>query len=202
VSTVAIEQRPEGTIDRREFVAELLRRIPDALVVTGLGSSAYDVNAAGEREGNFFLLGAMGGAVPFGLGLAIAQPDRPVVVVTGDGEHMMNVGALATVTVQDPRNLTIVVLDNGHFDETGAQPSHAGLGTDLAAVARGFGFHDVTVATSLDDVEAVATAIEAKAAPAYVHVLITTAHHPRALPSRDGVTNKVRFRAALGLDTF
>ncbi|GAA1922287.1 thiamine pyrophosphate-dependent enzyme [Microbacterium aoyamense] len=192
----------EDRLDRREFVAELLRRTPDALVVTGLGSPAYDVNAAGYRAENFFLLGAMGGAVPCALGLAIAQPERSVVVVTGDGEHLMNVGALAVVGVKKPKNLTIVVLDNGFFAETGMQPSHSGLGTDLAAIARGFGLGDATVVETMDAVDEVARKIAARDGAAYFHVLISTAHQKRSLPSRDGVTNKVRFRAALGLETY
>jgi thiamine pyrophosphate-dependent acetolactate synthase large subunit-like protein len=196
------ETQVDDRLDRREFVAELLRRTPDALVITGLGSPAYDVNAAGYRAENFFLLGAMGGALPCALGLAIAQPDRSVVVITGDGEHLMNVGILAVIGVKQPKNLTIVVLDNGFFAETGMQPSHSGLGTDLAAVARGFGLADTTLVHSMDGIDEVARKVNDRAGTAYAHILISTAHQKRSLPSRDGVTNKVRFREALGLETY
>jgi thiamine pyrophosphate-dependent acetolactate synthase large subunit-like protein len=199
---MAFEDNRNDRLDRREFVAELLRRTPDALVITGLGSPAYDVNAAGYRAENFFLLGAMGGAVPFALGLALAQPERSVIVVTGDGEHLMNVGALAVVGVKQPKNLTIVVLDNGFFAETGMQPSHSGLGTDLATVARGFGIPDTAVVDTMAGVDDVAAKANARTGTSYFHVLISTAHQKRSLPSRDGVTNKVRFRAALGIDTY
>ena len=113
--------------------------MPDALVVSGLGSTTYDVFAAGDRDRNFYLWGAMGGATSIGLGLALAQPDKPVVVITGDGEQLMGIGSLATIAAKQPPNLTIVVLDNGHYGETGMQPSHTSLGTDLVAVAGGFG---------------------------------------------------------------
>lgn len=125
--------------DRRAFVSRLIGATPEALIVTGLGSAAYDVFAAGDRDKNYYLWGAMGGAAPLGPGLALAQAQRPVVVITGDGEQLVDIGSLATIAVKQPNNLTIVVLDNGHFGETGMQRSHSSLGTDLVAVAKGFG---------------------------------------------------------------
>ncbi|MDX5563008.1 thiamine pyrophosphate-dependent enzyme [Streptomyces sp. ID05-04B] len=190
-------------LDRRRFVADLVSRLPeDALVVTGLGSPSYDVFAAGDRPGNFYLWGAMGAAAPLALGLALAQPDHPVVAITGDGEHLMGIGTLATVGAQLPPNLTIVVLDNAHFGETGMQPSHTGLGTDLIAVAQGFGIRDAERITDLAQVEGLATRITARTATTYAQVLIDTTEPPRALPPRDGVANKNTFRASLGLGTF
>ena len=106
-------------IERRSFVAKLLASVPDALVVTGLGSATYDVFAAGDRDTNYYLWGAMGGSTSLGLGLALAQPEKSVLIITGDGEQLMGIGSLATIAVKQPRNLTIVVLDNGHFGETG-----------------------------------------------------------------------------------
>ena len=134
---------------RRAFVARLLAATPEALVIAGLGSAAYDVFAAGDRERNFYLWGAMGGATSIGLGLALAQPQQSVVVITGDGEQLMGIGSLGTIGVKQPRNLTIVVLDNGHFGETGMQRSHTSLGTDLVAVAKGFGIEDAFSTGSL-----------------------------------------------------
>ncbi|NEA98567.1 thiamine pyrophosphate-dependent enzyme [Streptomyces sp. SID13726] len=190
-------------LDRRRFVADLICRLPeDALVVTGLGSPSYDVFTAGDRPTNFYLWGAMGAAAPLALGLALAQPDRPVVAITGDGEHLMGIGTLATIGAQLPPNLTLVVLDNAHFGETGMQPSHTGLGTDLIAVAQGFGIRDAVRITNVAQVEEVATRITARAATTYAQVLIDTTEPPRALPPRDGVANKNTFRAALGLSTF
>lgn len=189
-------------IDRREFVAKLLARVPEALVVTGLGSASYDVFAAGDRDTNYYLWGAMGGAAPLGLGLALAQSEKSVVVITGDGEQLMGIGGLGTIAVKQPRNLTIVVLDNGHFGETGMQRSHSGLGADLVAVARGFGIADAFAVESLADHEAVAHRIEARNGVAFVRVSIEASETPRALPPRDGPFIKNRFRGALGLAPF
>ena len=110
---------PAQRVDRRDFVAKLIAAIPDALIVTGLGSASYDVFASGDRERNYYLWGAMGGAASLGLGLALAQRDKSVVVITGDGEQLMGIGSLGTIGVKQPKNLSIVMLDNGHFGETG-----------------------------------------------------------------------------------
>jgi phosphonopyruvate decarboxylase len=189
-------------VDRRRFVAALMVRVPDALVVTGLGSPTYDVFAAGARAENFHLWGAMGAATPMSLGLALAQPDRSVVAVTGDGELLMGIGALGTVGTILPPNLTIIVLDNGHYGETGMQRSHTGLGTDLVTVARGFGIQGTLRVTDESAAAEVAERVRARAVTTFVHVLIDADEPPRALPPRDGVANKNAFRAALGLATF
>jgi thiamine pyrophosphate-dependent acetolactate synthase large subunit-like protein len=191
-----------GRVDRRQFIAELMGGIPEALVVTGLGSPTYDVFAAGARPENFHLWGAMGAATPLALGLALARPDRSVVAITGDGEQLMGIGALGTIGAVLPRNLTIVVLDNGHFGETGMQRSHTSLGTDLAAVARGFGIEETVLVTELSAAADVAERVRARVATTFVQVLIDADEPPRALPPRDGVANKNAFRAALGLETF
>jgi len=189
-------------VDRRKFVARLLEGIPRALVVTGLGSSSYDVFAASDRDTNYYLWGAMGAAVPMGLGLALAQPGKSVVVITGDGEQLMGIGSLAAIGVKQPGNLTVVVLDNGHYAETGMQRSHSSLGTDLVAVAKGFGIADSFAASSLDDCAAIASRVKARKGPAFVRVLIEANQSPRALPPRDGAYIKNRFRGALGLKPF
>jgi thiamine pyrophosphate-dependent acetolactate synthase large subunit-like protein len=189
-------------IDRRAFVADLVAGAPEALFVSGLGSTTYDLFAAGDRDLNFYLWGAMGAAVPIGLGLAIAQPERSVVVITGDGEQLMGVGALGTVGARRQANLTIVVMDNGHYGETGMQRSHTSLGTDLAAVARGFGIADSARISSHDEVATVLDRVHARSGPAFFQVPIPAHEHPRTFPPRDGVFVKNRFRAALGLSTF
>ena len=189
-------------LDRRRFAGALLDRVPDALVVTGLGSPSYDVYAAGERPENFYLWGAMGAAVPLGLGLALARPERPVLVLTGDGEHLMGIGALGTVGALLPPNLTVAVLDNGHYGETGMQPSHTSLGTDLVAVAKGFGIARSYRVTEIADVDTVAEHVNARGATTYVQAIVQPDEPPRTLPPRDGVALKNTFRAALGLPTF
>src|SRR5437899_1309735 len=117
-------------LERRSVVASLLAERKEAIVVGGLGASTYDIAAAGDHDRNLYLWGAMGGAVMIGLGIALAQPKLPVVVITGDGEMLMGIGSLATVGLQSPRNFTIVVLDNEVYGETGGQASHTAAAID------------------------------------------------------------------------
>ena len=191
-----------ATIDRREFVAQLLANCPDALVISGLGSPTYDVFASGDSDRYFYLWGAMGGTTTMALGLALAQPERSVIVITGDGEQLMGMGGLATVGAQQPANLTLVVLDNGHFGETGMQRSHSSLGTRLAQVAKACGIEQAHEIDTLDGVTALSKSINARAGLNFAQVHIKAEDLPRALPSRDGVYIKNRFRQSLGLPTF
>ena len=195
-----VNPRQPASADRREFVAALLAKLPDALVITGLGSPTYDVFAAGDRDRNFYLWGAMGGASIMGLGLAIAQPGEQVLVITGDGEQLMGLGGLSTIGAQQPKNLTIVVLDNGHFGETGMQRSHTSLGTDLAAVARACGIGNAFRVEDMSGVDRIAEAALARGGTCFAQVIVKADDLPRALPSRDGVHLKNRFRKELGLD--
>jgi thiamine pyrophosphate-dependent acetolactate synthase large subunit-like protein len=187
-----------ASIDRRQFVARLLAACPRALVVTGLGSSSYDVFAAGDRPENFYLWGAMGGAAVVGLGLALAQPKRSVLVITGDGEQLMGLGALSTIGAQKPDNLSVVVLDNGHFGETGMQRSHTSLGTSLAAVARGCGITNVDEIHEIAALESLAERVNSRKGCTLAQVFVQADELPRALPPRDGVHVKNRFREKLG----
>ena len=187
-------------LDRREAVKSLLADRGDLLVVTGLGSSSYDVFDAGDHDGNFYLWGAMGGAAVMGLGLAQAQQSRPVLVITGDGEQLMGIGGLLTIAARKPQNLSIAVLDNGHFGETGMQRSHSGLGARLDEIARGAGFSSVVEITDMAGIAAFRSDIHRLAGgPKLALVRISTDHVDRALPPRDGVFLKNRFRQHLGL---
>lgn len=187
-----------GPLPRREVVASLLSQRKDLLVVTGLGSPSYDVMAAGDNDHNYYLWAAMGSAVTVGFGLAMAQPERPVLVVTGDGELMMGVGALASVAVKQPANLTIAVLDNGHFGETGMQESHAGRGIAIDKIAAAMGYPATECITDMAGVEALRDGLEAKSGLRLAVLKIQPGNEPRVLPSRDGVHIKNRFRASLG----
>lgn len=185
---------------RRDVVAALLRDRDDMLVVTGLGSPAYDVHAAGDRDGTFYLWGAMGGAALVGLGLAQAQPSRRVLVVTGDGEQLMGLGGLATIGAAGVRNLTVVVIDNQHFGETGMQASHTGRGVDIAAVASACGFVSAVTVTDQAGLADLCAALARPAeGPRLAVVKVDPTNPPRSLPIRDAVALKTRFRAALGL---
>jgi thiamine pyrophosphate-dependent acetolactate synthase large subunit-like protein len=187
----------DGTLDRREVVARLLKDPGDLLVVTGLGAATYDVGAAGDRPTNFYLWGAMGGAAMIGLGIALAQPKRHVLVVTGDGEMLMGMGSLATLAAAGAPNLAIAVLDNARFGETGSQRSHTGLGADLAQVAAACGWHATAVARDMDEVEALRPRLRSEALFAVLR--ISPDEKPRHLPPRDGAYLTDRFRRALGV---
>jgi thiamine pyrophosphate-dependent acetolactate synthase large subunit-like protein len=190
-----------GGLDRREAVKSLLADRKDVLVVTGLGSATYDVAAAGDHELNFYLWGAMGGAAMIGMGLALARPERPVLVITGDGEQLMGMGALATIGVQRPPNLSIVVLDNGHYGETGMQRSHTSAGVDLAAVATACGFGWTMQVDRAEQIADLRARVTRREGTGFATVRIAANDPPRVLPSRDGVEIKNRFRRALGLPT-
>lgn len=141
-----------GTIERGDLVAEILCGRPDnLLVVTGLGSSTYDVAGIGDNAQNFYLWGAMGQAVPVGLGIAVAQPEKRVLVVTGDGELLMGLSGLSAVGNAPAQNISILVLDNGHYSETGGQPTHTSGRTNLAGVAEQCGFVQALELTDMDN---------------------------------------------------
>ena len=198
---MASEVTTSTGLDRREAVRRLLASRGDALLVSGLGSPTYDVFSAGDSDANFYLWGAMGGAAMMGLGLALAQPQRSVVVVTGDGEQLMGLGGLATLAQQSPGNLTVVVLDNGHYGETGMQKSHTGHGLALERVTAAMEFGASEVLDTLDQVDRYAATLAQPAGMLRLAVIpISTVDCPRALAPRDGVYLKNRLRLHLGLD--
>jgi thiamine pyrophosphate-dependent acetolactate synthase large subunit-like protein len=189
--------RNDGTLDRRAVATELLRDPGDILVVTGLGAPSYDAAAAGDRPLNFYLWGAMGGAAMVGLGIALAQPSRRVLVLTGDGEMLMGMGSLATIAAAGAPNLAVAVLDNARFGETGSQHSHTGLTTDLAAVAAACGWHTTATARSMEEVKALRTRLRQESLFAVIR--IAPDELPRHLPPRDGAYLADRFRRTLNL---
>jgi len=186
-------------LDRRAVVSQLLKDRRGAIAVGGLGASTYDIAAAGDHARNFYLWGGMGGAVMIGLGLALAQPTLPVVVITGDGEMLMGMGSLATVGLQQPKNLSIIVLDNEAYGETGGQASHTGATADLVGVAKACGIKDTSNITTLAEVEAFASSLQdVTAGPRFASVKIDGANLERVLSSRDGTYIVNRIRSSLG----
>ena len=186
-----------NTIDRRAVAATLLRDRGDLLVVAGLGAPAWDATAAGDHPLTFPLWGAMGSAAMTGLGLALAQPERPVLVLTGDGEMLMGLGSLATIGVQRPPNLSVVVLDNERYGETGMQATHTAHGVDLAAIAAACGFVVSEMIRDMVEVEALRAELRKRRGPLFAQVKIAADTKPLVLPPRDGGLLKNRFRAAL-----
>jgi thiamine pyrophosphate-dependent acetolactate synthase large subunit-like protein len=186
-------------LERRSVVSALLEARKDAVVVGGLGASTYDIAAAGDHDRNFYLWGAMGGAVMIGLGVALAQPELPVVVITGDGEMLMGMGSLATVGLQQPKNLTIIVLDNEVYGETGGQASHTGTNTDLVGVAKACGISDARSVATMAEIQAFAASMQdVEAGPRFASIKIDSANLERVLASRDGAFIVNRIRGSLG----
>jgi thiamine pyrophosphate-dependent acetolactate synthase large subunit-like protein len=185
-------------LNRRHVVASLLKSRQKALVVSGLGSSTYDVHAAGDCDANYYLWGAMGSAALVGYGLAQAS-NRAVWVITGDGEQMMGLGGLATVGIAKPKNLTIIVIDNEHFGETGMQVSHTGRGIALDAVAGACGFAKTAMVSDQSGLDSLCEELKVEFnGPRLFVVKVSAADLPRSLPSRDAVHIKNRFRQHLG----
>ncbi len=187
-------------IDRRPFVADLLRHRGNGLVVTGLGSPTWDLFAAGDQPENLYSWGGMGLAVPTALGLALAQPNRRILALTGDGEMMMGIGSLGVVGDQAPKNLGILVLDNEHFAETGRQRGLAAGQTDLCAVARGFGIAETMHVTEQGKTAELAEFLFKRPGPVFAVAKIAITEDPWRLPEKDGAAIARRFKVALGLE--
>ncbi len=184
-------------LDRRQVVQNLLAHRTDQLIISGLGAPTYDVANAGDHPLNFYFWGAMGGSVPCGLGLALTQPSRNVIVITGDGEMLMGLGSLATIAQHRPANLAVVVLDNERYGETGQQDSvtASGVALDEIATACGIKALRITNQTELDDLVLRLSVLNETL---FSVVKVANNDYSRILPLRDGVEIKVRFKQALG----
>ncbi len=182
---------------RREVVKLLTRSSEDLLVISGLGSTAWDITSAGDRDINFPLWGAMGGAISMGLGLALAQPTRRVLVITGDGETLMGLGSFATVALQSPQNLSICTFDNERYGETGMQSTHTATNTDLAGVAAACGIAISGTIRTDDELAAALPVILNGSGPVYHVIKVRAEKLDFVLPPKDGVHLKNRFRRAL-----
>lgn len=194
----------EARLDRRDVVDALLADRGDLLVVSGLGAPTWDVAAAGDHDLTFPLWGAMGGAAMVGLGLAVARPERRVLVITGDGEALMGLSSLATIGAARAGNLAIAVLDNEYYGETGMQRTSTATGTDLAGVAAACGFPvsiEIDGSTADDGgLDRAVTAARHDAGPVMVVAKVAADVPPQVVPPRDGPLLTGRFRAALGSD--
>jgi len=182
---------------RREVVRILLAERGDLLVVAGLGSPNWDASAAGDHPLTFPLWGAMGSAAMIGLGLALAQPERRVLVLTGDGEQLMALGALATIAVQRPPNLAIVVLDNERYGETGMQATHTAHGVDLAGIAAAAGFPVAGTIRAAEELEPARQVVHGQPGPIFYAIKVRAEPLPFVMPPKDGAYLKDRFRLAL-----
>lgn len=186
-----------GKLDRRDLTRALVEDRGDLLVIAGLGAPAWDITAVGDSPQNLPLWGGMGGAAMMGLGLALAQPDKTVLVLTGDGEMLMGIGSLATIAHQAPKNLSIVVQDNEHYGETGMQETATRHGTDLVKMAEGAGIKQTMLVTKPEEVPALKAAIRRKDGPFFAVAKIDAASLPLVLPPREGAILQARMREHL-----
>jgi thiamine pyrophosphate-dependent acetolactate synthase large subunit-like protein len=184
-------------IHRRDLVPRLLADRGDLLVIAGLGAPAWDCTAAGDHPLTFPLWGGMGLAAMIGLGLAKAQKGHRVLVVTGDGEMLMGLGAFATIAAAGAPNLAIAVLDNERYGETGNQETHTAHGVDLAAVAAGCGFRTARTVRDEEEIAAAVRALREAPGPVLVSFKVAAENLPLVLPPREGTHLKQRFRSAL-----
>ena len=198
----------KAMLRRRPLVKKILEGADDnLLVIAGLGSSNWDITEAGDRPLNMPLWGAMGAPVGMGLGLALAQPGKRVLVITGDGDMLMSLGSLATVATQQPENLAIVVLDNEKFGETGNQATHtsprnngptdSGAGTDLSLIAKGCGIADAGIVREAGEVAQLVKDARTKKGPVFRVVKVMVDKLEFVMPPQDGAHLKDRFRQAL-----
>ena len=199
MATAALSAVPHDFIlDRRNAIPALIGRHEDFLIVSGLAGTSRDVAAlTGDGAHTYTMAGAMGGACTIGLGLALARPDKRVLVVTGDGELLMNIGALATIAVMNPPNLSIVCVDNGHYGETGYQQSHTSLGTDLERMAAGAGIRLTRTIEQQADIAAGARLIREGNATSFVLLRVKPTEPPRDQRLLDPTGGRIRFRASL-----
>lgn len=181
-------------LNRRALVAAVLQDRRNLLVIASLGAPAWDITAVGDCPANLPLWGGMGGAVAMGLGLALAQPSRPVLVVAGDGEMLMGMGTLATVAVQRPANLSILVQDNEHYGETGMQETHTRHGVDLVGIAAAAGIRTTMRIMTIDEIPALRVAIHAGQGPVFALAKIDTHPETLVLPPREGAVLQARMR--------
>ena len=177
------QHESSGKLDRRQVVEAILAKRGDALVVSGLGSSSYDCGVH-DSPNTFYLWGAMGGAAMIGLGLALAQPRRRVLAVTGDGEMLMGLGSLATIGVQKTANLSIVVLDNELYAETGMQTTHTAAGVDLSGIAKAACFALTDTVRTAAELERSITPLYETPGPVFVNVKVSSKRYPMSMRLR------------------
>jgi thiamine pyrophosphate-dependent acetolactate synthase large subunit-like protein len=184
-------------LNRRYVVSQLLKNRKNSLIINGLGGTCWDVASLGDNELNFYVWGGMGNSCMIGLGLALSQPKRKVIVITGDGEMLMGIGSLATIAVKQPKNLSVVVFDNELYGETGKQKSHTGHCVDLSAIAIGAGIKNSSIIKTNDQLLFLSSNINLIKELTFSQIKINNEEGPLVLPIREGAYIKTRFRKAV-----
>ena len=184
-------------LNRRLVISELLKERKNSLVVNGLGGTCWDVASLGDNDLNFYVWGGMGNACMIGLGLALSQPDKKVIVITGDGEMLMGIGSLATIALKQPKNLSIVVFDNELYGETGNQKTHTAYCTNLSKIAIGSGIINSSIILTQEDLLSLSLEIHQIKNLSFSVIKINQDQEEIVLPIREGAFIKSRFRRAL-----
>ena len=184
-------------LNRRLVISELLKERENSLIVNGLGGTCWDVASLGDNDLNFYVWGGMGNACMIGLGLALSQPDKKVIVITGDGEMLMGIGSLATIALKQPKNLSIVVFDNELYGETGNQKTHTAYCTNLSKIAIGSGIINSSIILTQEDLLSLSSEIHQIKNLSFSVIKINQDQEEIVLPIREGAYIKSRFRGAL-----
>tara|TARA_Y100000739_G_scaffold162437_1_gene140651 strand:- start:1243 stop:1836 length:594 start_codon:yes stop_codon:yes gene_type:complete len=184
-------------LNRRLVISELLKERENSLIVNGLGGTCWDVASLGDNDLNFYVWGGMGNACMIGLGLALSQPDKKVIVITGDGEMLMGIGSLATIALKQPKNLSIVVFDNELYGETGNQKTHTAYCTNLSKIAIGSGIINSSIILTQEDLLSLSSEIHQIKNLSFSVIKIAQDQEEIVLPIREGAFIKSRFRRAL-----
>jgi thiamine pyrophosphate-dependent acetolactate synthase large subunit-like protein len=198
VKSTSAKAAPKYELDRIDAVPKIIGKPGDVLFVAGLAGTSKDLAHITNDGPNFYgMAGAMGAAVSMGLGLALARPDKKVIVATGDGELLMNVGALATVSIMNPPNLSILCVDNGHYGETGYQLSHTSLGVDLEQMAIGAGIKSTMTVESEDQIAAGARMLRESNGTCFVLLRVKPTDPAKFKRDLDPAATRVRFRLGM-----
>ena len=184
-------------LNRRLVISELLKERENSLIVNGLGGTCWDVASLGDNDLNFYVWGGMGNACMIGLGLALSQPDKKVIVITGDGEMLMGIGSLATIALKQPKNLSIVVFDNELYGETGNQKTHTAYCTNLSKIAIGSGIINSSIILTQEDLLSLSLEIHQIKNLSFSVIKINQDQEEIVLPIREGAFIISRFRRAL-----
>ena len=191
--------RNTKVMNRFDLTSRLVAKLKnEEAVVGGIGNTNFDLWAAGHRPQNFYMLGSMGLAFPIALGVALAQPKRHVFALEGDGSLLMQLGSLTTIAKLAPKNLTMIVMDNGIYQITGAQPTPAATVSDIVAIAMASGIHNSNWAADESDFERLIDQSLSRAGPALIGVRIDDKPGV-GTTRRDPVQIRERFMHGLGV---
>jgi thiamine pyrophosphate-dependent acetolactate synthase large subunit-like protein len=189
--------RNTKVMNRFDLTKRLVARLKnEEAVIGGIGNTNFDLWTAGHRPQNFYMLGSMGLAFPIALGAALAQPARRIFAIEGDGSLLMQLGCLTTIAALAPKNLTMIVMDNGMYQITGAQPTPAAAVSDIVAIAAGCGLGQSTWAADEDDFERLIDDALVSGGPTFIAVRIDD--KPGA-GTTDRDPGQIRQRFMLGL---